>query len=84
MSERRHEERRSAEGEVTLWLDEPAGEITGRLIDMSGSGFRAAHPAITLRSGQIVRFQHGPRQGTARTIWTRIVGGFVESGFRIV
>ena len=84
IDEQRGEGRRPAQGEVRLFMDDVPSEIRGRLLDTSRSGFRAAHPAAILRSGQIVGFEHGQGEGTARTIWTRIAGGRVESGFLIL
>ena len=82
--EQRGEERRPAQGEVRLFMGDVPSEIRGRLLDTSHSGFRVAHSVATLRSGQIVGFEHSGSEGTARAIWTRIVGDCVESGFLIL
>ncbi len=82
--EQRREERRPAQGEVRLFMDDMHSEIHGHLLDTSQSGFRVAHSVATLRSGQIVGFEHSRNEGAARTIWTRITGDRVESGFLIL
>jgi hypothetical protein len=61
-----------------------AGPFTGRLMDMATRGFRARHSCLTLRSGQLVDFEFRGRKGLANTIWTRIVDGEAETGFRIL
>lgn len=61
-----------------------AGPFSGRLMDMAAHGFRARHNCLTLRSGQLVDFEFHGRKGLANTIWTRIVDGEAETGFRIV
>ncbi len=84
-AERRTEERYSAEGAVSLSLEEPIHkEITGRLVDYSNNGFRAVHHCSDLHTGQLVRFRHIVACGTAKVIWNRILPECVESGFLVV
>jgi hypothetical protein len=61
-----------------------AGSFSGMLLDIASHGFRARHNCLTLTSGQVVDFEFRGRHGLARTIWTRIVEGEAETGFRIL
>jgi hypothetical protein len=81
--DRRSEPRRKARGEV---LFKPSGSaaVAGRLVDIAKSGFRAAHFLQTLRPGQVVSFEIAGFAGSARVVWTRILGDQVESGFLIL
>ena len=83
--DRRTEPRQPAHDEVRM---RPAGTLAapfvGRLIDLSAFGFRAEHPCLTLGSGDQVEFEFGGRTGTARAVWTRIMGRRAESGFSIL
>ena len=83
--ERRAEERVTAEGDVTLWLNGSAlAAVPGRLVDIAKSGFRARHRSPTLSPGTIVEFELPGVHGRARVVWTRIQGERIESGFLIV
>jgi hypothetical protein len=83
--EQRREERESAVGEVWLILEgSRTGELVGRLLDSSHSGFRALHNDSTLSTGQRVRFSHDKRQGRALVMWNRILNQHTESGFLIL
>jgi hypothetical protein len=83
--ERRAEARRAAHEEVTLWLNGSAlTTVSGRLVDIAKSGFRARHHSPALLPGHIVDFQLGGVNGRARVVWTRIVAEHVESGFLIL
>ena len=85
-AERRAEARvLAAEEEVRLRQSSVlAGSFTGRLMDLAAHGFRARHNCLTLRSGELVDFEFHGRKGLASTIWTRIVDGEAETGFRIL
>jgi hypothetical protein len=84
-AERRTERRHAADGHLKFCFDDPAHrEVTGRLLDYSKSGFRAAHSYTALSTGQIVDFQHVVAVGQARVMWNRIAGDRVESGFLII
>jgi len=61
-----------------------AAAFSGDLLDTAATGFRARHGRLTLVSGQIVGFEFGGRKGVARAMWTRIVDGQAETGFRIL
>ena len=82
--DRRKEARRPVQADVHFFTEDASVESDGQLVDLSNSGFRASHQTFTLRSGQIVRFQHAHAQGLARVMWTRILGSHVESGFLIL
>jgi len=89
--ENRREERFPAEGYVCLILDHDGSEaVTGRLSDVSQSGFRAVHMSRELNPGRVVRFHFEDRQsrskrsGWARVIWSRVVDTQVETGCFIV
>ena len=84
MVERRAQPRRPAKGEIKLRPEGCAGMITGRLVDVTSSGFRAVHGFQPLASGNLVEFEYGSAKGRARVIWTQIVGDNVESGFFIL
>ncbi len=83
--ERRHNRRLPETGSVRLCLAGPLGEpFIGTLVDSSSNGFRSRHDCPFLTSGQLVYFKFGRRKGTARVVWTRIMGNQVESGFTIL
>ncbi len=82
--ERRKEVRYPVDIVVNLSCDIPAKvEIAARMVDKSSHGFRAVHNHLGLNSGEQVRFSSSESSGTARVMWTRIVGKTVESGFLI-
>ena len=84
-AERRSESRHSADGHLKFSFDDPSHqEVTGRLLDYSKSGFRAAHTYAALPTGQVVDFQHVIAVGQARVMWNRIEADRVESGFLII
>ena len=83
-SDQRREARQPVRGDVHFFTEDASVEADGHLVDRRNSGFRASHQTFTLRSGQIVRFQHADAQGLARVMWTRISGSQVESGFLIL
>jgi len=62
----------------------PRASFTGQLMDVARTGFRAHHDRLSLGSGQLVEFQMARRHGRARAVWTRILDGKAETGFRIV
>ncbi len=78
----RREPRLPAEGLILISLE--GQTITGRLMDVSLSGFRATHTCAGLQSGTAVKFQHPAASGTARVVWNRISGAGIESGFLIL
>jgi hypothetical protein len=81
-AEKRREVRRPGKGQVVVrWANPRPQEIEGKLVDVSGSGFRMAHACSGLAAGQYVEFSHLEAKGRARVVWTRIVAGAVESGF---
>jgi hypothetical protein len=83
--ENRREPRRSAEGAVRVWFQDPQRlEIQGRLVDLSSSGFRMAHEFEGLPAGQVVEFSHPEAAGRARVIWNRIANARVETGFLVL
>ena len=78
----RCEPRLPAEGLIILSID--GQTITGRLMDVSRSGFRATHSCPELQSGTSVKFQHPSGSGHAKVVWNRISGTSIESGFLIL
>jgi hypothetical protein len=81
-AEKRREVRRPGKGNVRVQWANPRGqEVVGKLVDVSGSGFRMAHACSALAAGQYVEFAHAEARGRARVVWTRIASGAVESGF---
>jgi len=84
-ADRRSEHRQPADGHLKFSFDDPAHqEVTGRLLDFSKSGFRAAHTYAALPTGQVVDFEHVIAGGQARVMWNRIADEGVESGFLII
>jgi hypothetical protein len=89
--DQRREERFPAEGSVCLILDrDGADAVTGRLLDVSPSGFRAAHTSQELTPGRVIRFHYDDRDsgarksGWARVVWSRVQDSRVESGCYVV
>jgi len=82
VTEQRRETRRPGHGNVLVRPESPGSrDIQGRLVDVSGSGFRMAHDCSALTAGQYVTFAHVESRGRARVVWTRILEASVESGF---
>ena len=80
--ERRREQRQTLEGEVTIFVRLPKiMEIQGKLIDLSGNGFRVLHMYPALSAGQKVNYEMFDRQGSALVVWNRIYEEHVETGF---
>jgi hypothetical protein len=85
LNDKRKEPRWPARGNVKLIVDDRAGlEIDGQLVDVSASGFRAAHTHPGLSNGQTVQFQHSRGAGQARVVWNRIIADQVETGFLVL
>lgn len=83
--ERRTEPRVPVKGEVVLALDGPVPRIiNGELLDVSRSGFRAAHSSPLLETGSLIRFRHETASGSARVCWNRSTSGRWETGFVIL
>jgi hypothetical protein len=61
-----------------------ANSFSGHLLDLAARGFRARHNCLNLTPGQLVAFEVPDRSGMAQVVWTRIVDGEAESGFRII
>ena len=84
-ADRRIETRTPANALVKMrLLSHLAPPISGRLVDISATGFRAAHTETALSPGEIVEFDWTSAHGRARVVWTRIMGDSVESGFLIL
>jgi hypothetical protein len=82
--EKRREERRPANGSVSVQFSNPRiVKIEGRLMDVSSGGFRMSHEYTSLAAGQVVDFAHSEATGRARVMWNRIVERAVESGFLV-
>ncbi len=82
VDDRRREPRLQARGEVELFLEDDSGDsIIAILLDVSSSGFRAAHDCSDLHTGLELDFQHPQGSGRARIMWNRVVDGRWESGF---
>ena len=83
--ERRREPRRPATGLVHLeTTSHPSRVVEASLLDVSASGFRAAHADWNLTPGLRVRFSHQAASGEAVVVWTRILGAEATSGFLIL
>lgn len=85
VQEQRREKRRPATGAVTvtMWGPRPV-EVSGRLVDISDSGFRMAHTAPALETGEVVEFAHAEAAGTALVVWNRVAGDVTETGFFVL
>ena len=83
--ERRKEPRHPATGLVRLETrTHPPRVVEASLLDVSASGFRAAHADWNLPPGLRVRFSHQEASGVAVVVWTRILGAEATSGFLIL
>ena len=81
-AERRTAIRQPASGEV--WLRADGGNIEGRLVDRSATGFRVAHGSSELKTGWEVHFTIGNQEGRARVVWNRFTRRHWESGLLIL
>ena len=83
--ERRKEPRSPASGEIELTISEPkAVTVQGQLMDISPGGFQVSYMSDALRPGQEVAFAHAAGSGKARVMWTRVIPGWVSSGFFVL
>ena len=82
--EKRREPRQLATGALRFRVAGDTGMVEASLIDTSVHGFRASHTHVRLETGQEVYFECGDVEGRARVIWTRIMGGQVQSGFLVL
>lgn len=80
--DRRTAIRHPASGEV--WLRTDGGDIHGRLVDRSLTGFRVAYASGELETGCEVDFVIGDQQGRARVVWNRFTSRHWESGLFIL
>ena len=81
----RREPRIHCDGQVHLDIEHASiPEAMARMLDVSKTGFRAAHNRADLRPGMLVRFQHQLFVGQARVVWTHPHAGRLESGFLII
>jgi len=77
--------RHPATGTVRLHLEDPLPrDLEMQLMDVSASGFRAAHRSTALSCGQSVRFHHAKGAGSARVAWNLVLPDRVETGFMVV
>ena len=81
-NEHRRETRVICNGQVRLLT--PLREVLAELLDVSNNGFRAIHSDPRLQPGCEVRFRHRFFVGQAEVVWTQLVAGRLQSGFRIV
>ena len=83
-SDRRAEPRRPTSGMARLRIAGPLNEgFEATLLDVSAGGFRVRHSYLRMASGDLVEFTCGGQHGRARAMWTRILNGVAETGFRI-
>ena len=81
----RREPRIYCDGQVALAIESSSNpEATARMLDVSKTGFRAAHNRADLKPGTMVRFQHQLFVGQAKVVWTHPHAGRLESGFLII
>ncbi len=83
----RREPRLNCDGDVTLAFETettPSNNAVARMLDVSDTGFRAAHNCADLRPGIQVRFNHKFFVGLAKVVWTHPRAGRLESGFQII
>jgi hypothetical protein len=84
-ADRRREPRNPAFGRGCFARRDAAPELVPfDVVDTSDSGFRARHRCLQLAAGDVVTFRHGGAAGSARVIWTRVLGMRAETGFLIV
>ena len=84
-AEKRSETRQALDAKIRFFFDDAGPvEVQGRLMDLSRSGFRAAHGHYIFRAGQEVGFRLWGAEGRARVVWNRLLPGNVESGFLIL
>jgi len=84
-SERRREPRFGAEGEVTMFIETPAGDIEfrGKLLDFSLHGLRVRHQCKELAPGQDVRVFFVWGEVVTKVMWNTPAGESIETGLRL-
>jgi hypothetical protein len=83
-SDLRREPRHPADGRIVIRRpQEDTGDIEGRLVDISETGFRIVHDGVTFQPGQVVEFHREGASGKARVVWNRIFHKQVETGFLV-
>jgi len=97
-AERRRAPRASSSGRLEILLSDPIPtRVDAELIEISSTGFRAAHDSSALEPGLEVlcksdvlskseglRNPNGGEAVRARVIWTHVLGGRRVSGFLLV
>jgi len=72
-------------GRVELRFDDPVPfAVSAQLIELSSTGFRAAHHCKNLDPGTEVRYQREGASGRARVIWTHVLEDHRVSGFLLL
>ncbi len=61
-----------------------AQNVIAELVDVSNNGFRVQHSFPELTPGSEVRFQHRFFVGQAEVVWTELIAGRLQSGFRVL
>jgi hypothetical protein len=71
---------------LEIILADPAPErVEAELIEISSTGFRAAHDSKTLEPGlEVFCWFDGAKPVSARVVWTHVLGGRRVSGFLLV
>ncbi len=84
-SERRREPRFGAEGEVTMVIETPAGDVEfrGKLLDFSLHGLRVRHQCKELAAGQDVRVFFVWGEVVTKVMWNTPSGDALETGLRL-
>jgi PilZ domain len=84
-SERRKEPRFGAEGEVTMVIETPAGDIEfrGKLLDFSLHGLRVRHQCKELLPSQDVRVFFVWGEVVTKVMWNAPSADSIETGLRL-
>jgi hypothetical protein len=84
-SDQRSSPRLPHSGRVEMTFQDPgAATIEAELIDISATGFRAAHACKVLSPGLEVQYRREGAAGRARVIWTYMLHGQSVSGFLVL
>ncbi len=85
ISERRRAERTPHSGPVEISFHNPAPmNFNAELIEMSSTGFRAAHHCKNLDPGTEIAYRREGAAGRARVIWTQVLQDHRVSGFLLL
>ena len=84
-SDRRRAARLARSGRLEITFEDPLpATVEAELVEISKTGFRAAHACGTIVPGLEVQYRREDESGRARVMWTHMLEGKRVSGFLVL